>query len=372
MRRWLSWFSVAMVSLFAVLLALPGFVFQAQAAAGDGFIEQYDVGITINDDGSLKVTERINYTFTDASHGIYRIIPNRYPVTEPFTPASSETTIDESYDRVVAIEDIQVSSPSGAPTDLQVSQEGGVLSVRVGDPDRTVRGGQSYVLSYRVEGALNAFDAYDELYWDAIGTEWSVPIRQATVQVLAPQIQDARCFSGLYGGKGQCDALTVDPTSVKARQSDVGNGIGVSIAVSMPSGTVTVPPPTYAQRWSLQRAFTLSPATAAAAVGVLVLGAAGIWWLVRRGRDRRFVGQIPGLTPVGTNVGTEEMRPFGDSGEGPVEWAPPEDLRPGLLGTLIDEQANVLDVTATIVDLAVRGYLRIDEIPDKGLFSSRD
>jgi uncharacterized membrane protein len=55
-----------------------------------------------------------------------------------------------------------------------------------------------------------------------------------------------------------------------------------------------------------------------------------------------------------------------------VEWSPPDNLRPGLLGTLIDEQANVLDVTATIVDLAVRGYLRIDEIPDAGLFSSRD
>ena len=42
---------------------------------------------------------------------------------------------------------------------------------------------------------------------------------------------------------------------------------------------------------------------------------------------------------------------------GPVEFVPPDEVRPGQVGTLIDEQANLLDVTATIVDLAVRGYI---------------
>jgi hypothetical protein len=142
--------------------------------------------------------------------------------------------------------------------------------------------------------------------------------------------------------------------------------------VALPSGAVTVPPPVYEPRWSLQRAFSVTPATVGSAVAVLALVGGGVWLLLRRGRDRRYVGEIPGLAPVAGSAAAEEMRPFGDSGEGPVEWSPPDGLRPGLLGTLIDEQANVLDVTATIVDLAVRGYLRIDEIPDQGLFSSRD
>ena len=42
-------------------------------------------------------------------------------------------------------------------------------------------------------------------------------------------------------------------------------------------------------------------------------------------------------------------------------FSPPDGVRPGQIGTLVDEQADVVDVTATIVDLAVRGYLRIDE-----------
>jgi uncharacterized protein (TIGR04222 family) len=56
----------------------------------------------------------------------------------------------------------------------------------------------------------------------------------------------------------------------------------------------------------------------------------------------------------------------------PVEFEPPDKLRPGQVGTLWDEVANPLDVTATIVDLAVRGYLRIDEIDKQGWFGKAD
>ena len=54
--------------------------------------------------------------------------------------------------------------------------------------------------------------------------------------------------------------------------------------------------------------------------------------------------------------------------ETPVEFVPPDKLRPGQLGTLVDFTANPLDVTATIVDLALRGYLVIEEIPGEGGF----
>ena len=76
---------------------------------------------------------------------------------------------------------------------------------------------------------------------------------------------------------------------------------------------------------------------------------------------------------MGSPTGEDEAVPFGEGdAEAPVEFAPPEDIRPGQIGTLIDERANVIDVTATIVDLAGRGFLLIQEIPDRGLFSKAD
>jgi uncharacterized protein (TIGR04222 family) len=75
---------------------------------------------------------------------------------------------------------------------------------------------------------------------------------------------------------------------------------------------------------------------------------------------------------MGNAGGPEQAVPLFESGEAPVEFAPPEDLRPGQIGTLIDERANTLDVTATIVDLATRHYLVIEEIEKRGWFGKPD
>ena len=119
------------------------------------------------------------------------------------------------------------------------------------------------------------------------------------------------------------------------------------------------------------RSLTPTPLTGALAAAILVPGLARVFWLVgTRGRDRRYAGMTPGVTaPAGA---PEEAVPLVGAGAVAVQFRPPEGLRPGQIGTLLDEQANVLDVTATIVDLAVRGHLRIEELPRRGWFSSRD
>jgi hypothetical protein len=332
----------------------------AFAAAGDGYTESYDVTLVIDPDGTLQVTERIDFVFTDSSHGIERYVPDRYAV-------------DDTYDRVMTIENVSVSSPSGAPTDTLVEQQGDVLYIRVGDPDVLISGAQSYVVTYSVQGALNAFDDHDELYWDAIGDGWDSSINQATVRVEAPAITDGLCFAGSFGSTNVCEKSTVRGRVALFAQSSMPPYTALTVAISMPKGAVTVPPPVLEERWSLQRAFTADAPHLTIAGLLLLLGVGGVGFVAyRRGRDRRFMGQVPGLAPAPGEAAVEERLPWGESGEGPVEWQPPEGLRPGLMGTLIDEQANVLDVTATIVDLAVRGYLRIDELPREGWFAGRD
>ena len=52
-----------------------------------------------------------------------------------------------------------------------------------------------------------------------------------------------------------------------------------------------------------------------------------------------------------------------------VQYEPPGGYRPAELGTLIDEKVDLRDIVATVIDLGVRGYLRIEEESEEGWFS---
>ena len=347
------------VAAAALLLLLGG------AAAGQTVgevIRSYVVEIRIVDDGDLAVTETIDYDFgSELRHGIFRTIPTRFHH-------------DDVYDRVYPIRDVAVESAS-APTDAEVSEEGGSTVIRVGDPDVEISGRHTYTLSYRVEGALNAFDEHDELYWNAIGDEWQAPIERVRVVVRAPtDVQRVACFQGWEGGTDVCGSAAFDGLTARFSAGRTLQAYeGLTIVVAIPKGAVPEPTPILEERWAVGRAFSLDGAKIAAAIVVtgLLGGLLGrLWW--REGRDRRFIGSQ--IDQVMGNPGSEsEQVPLGEGdAEAPVEFAPPENVRPGQIGTLLDERANVIDVTATIVDLAGRGFVLIQEIPDTGLFSKAD
>jgi uncharacterized protein (TIGR04222 family) len=339
-----------------LLLAAP---LQAQSVGEQ--IHDYAVDIEILDDGDLRVTETIEYDFGgELRHGIFRTFPSRF-------------TYDDVHDRVYPIEDVTVESD--APNDIDISEEGSSTVIRIGDEDVEITGRHTYTIAYRVEGALNAFTDHDELYWNAIGQEWAASIDRAAVTVRAPgSVQRVACFQGSQGSTEPCAVAEFE--GPRARFSP-GRAVfpdeGMTVVVAIPKGAVPEPEPILEERWSAERAFSVNPGTLTASLALLVLlgGALFRAWS-REGRDRRFVGS-PIDQVMGTRTGEDEAVPLGEGdAEAPVEFAPPENVRPGQIGTLLDERANVIDVTATIIDLAGRGYLLIQEIPDRGLFSKAD
>jgi hypothetical protein len=346
-------------ALAALVVAGTGATATAQSSER---IRSYDVTIEIQPSGSLRITERIDYDFgANERHGIYRDVPERLQY-------------DETNDRVYPIDVLAVSASPGTPAQYSEEHEGGMLRIRVGDPERTITGRHRYAIVYRVDGALNGFPDHDELFWNAIGADWDVPIDRARVSVTAPgQIRRVACFAGLSGAKGGCAKSSIDGSSASFAQPGLEPYQALTVVVSLPKGVVAEPRPILVERWSLARAFSLTPVTAAASVFLLVL-AVGLFlrlaWTT--GRDRRFAaGAVDVL--MGAPEGTAEQAvPLFESGGAPVEFAPPESLRPGQVGTLMDEVANPLDVTATIVDLAVRKYLVIEEIPKHGWFGKPD
>ncbi|WP_230883448.1 DUF2207 domain-containing protein [Planomonospora sp. ID82291] len=213
----------------------------------------------------------------------------------------------------------------------------------------TLKGSGTATIEYDVKGTVTPLADIQELRWYAVGG-WSVPVEQATVKATGPaQMQNLSCFAGVLASAVACTAASFDHTGTSAEFEQQGLGAGevLTVIIGYPAGATTGAP-VLERRFELSNAFTLNAVTGGALAGLLLLLLGGLGLLYwTRGRDARVVGhESSSLTPI-------------ENGH----FAPPDGVRPGQIGTLMDEQADVIDVTATIVDLAVRGYIRIDERP---------
>ncbi|NUW45814.1 DUF2207 domain-containing protein [Nonomuraea rhodomycinica] len=206
-------------------------------------------------------------------------------------------------------------------------------------------------VEYDVKGTVTPAGNVQEMRWFAVNG-WSVPVARATVKVAGPGlVQSLSCFAGELTSAVGCTSAAMDHTGTSAEfeQENLAPGQALTVVVAYPKGA-SAGAPILDRRFSLTAAFALNTVTggALAALLVLLLGGVGLlYWT--RGRDARVVAH-----EKDHDTGT------------PVQnghFSPPDGVRPGQIGTLVDEQADVVDVTATIVDLAVRGFLRIDEQP---------
>ena len=358
----------AVAGVFAVLLAVvPGRALLAQEE-GDWVIRSMTTEIAIGADGLMTVDAEIVADFGSLEkHGIFY----KFLIRQPCGDFQGEQPIYDcpgGSDREYPTRVESVQDADGRPVPFESKREGGELVLRIGDPGRTVQGVQTYRVRYTVEGALNAFETHDELYWNITG-QWDVPIQQYEGRLTLPDGADidALCFEG-YRSQAQCEAEASGNTAVFRSTRVLYPDEEVTIAAGWQKGIIEVGPPLLADRVSIDDFFTLDVwefAGAGVAGGLGLLAVVWAWW--RYGRARRYT-TIHYLT----GDPTEETKPVFGRTDIVVEFLPPEQLRPAQMGVLLDEKADTLDVTATIVDLAVRGYLRIKEVPKQGWFGKPD
>jgi uncharacterized membrane protein YgcG len=355
-----------------IVICLPARAASAQAAGER--IHSYDVDVLVRTDGTIEVTETIDYDFGSSSrHGILRefVTSQGYEPEDDLDPRATSVRRDVEWWRRYPLDIVSVESDAPdrfAREKVKTTFNADLRSelVRIGDKDITITGRHSYTIRYAQKGALNAMIGDDELFWNIVGGGWDVPIDEVRVAVTAEAGAIARvaCFSGPVGSTTTCPASITDGAA-RYTASGLGPFQGVTIAATVPDndGPDVEPVKYLREKWSLERAFDVTPATVAGAAAVALVSLGGVGTLLYRGgRDRRAIGTVTDIAySEGAEENTERVGLFEDVPT-PVEFVPPDDIRPAQLGVLIDETADNLDVSATLVDLAVRGYLRIEEI----------
>jgi uncharacterized membrane protein len=322
--------------LLAVVAALV--LFAAPVAADDGWVvERFASDIEIQRDGRLLVTEAIDADFQLLSdrHGIFRDIPLRYR----WDP---DPTLVRRYE--ISVQSVRDANGRGLKYDT--SESGANVRVKIGEADRLVAGKQTYRITYTVRGALNAFADHDELFWNVNGGDWAVPMRavSATVHAAVDAFTSATCFEGPRGSTRACQSSVSPQRATFSATAALPTGQQLTIVAALRKGAIAVPAPILERRErEMREFFDVTPWTVGAALAVMIGGLALVVsrWLAA-GRDERE---------------RETIVP---------EYEPPDDMRPAQVGLLVDEHADTKDVTATIVDLAVRGHLVITELPTSG------
>ena len=337
----------AVAGVVAVVLVSSGGarVVAVDSSDGGGVVTAYTATVRVNEDGTLAVAETVTYDFSsDPTSSVTRHITTR-------------VHYDADHDRRYDVRDVSVDAVQ-ADVDAQVRTTDDEAEITIDfaqEQSSTVTVAYDYVVDGAVASTVDGL----EVRWPVV-QGFDVPVNDATVHWNAPDVLWVACLAGSPGSGRPCTTTQTEEsaspvmtqTRLEPGQQMVGVlGLDAAADVSATADLV--------QRWSLERAFTATGAPLALALAVLVLGllaALGLWWA--RGRDAGSDGEGAAASP------------FVDQG-GRLVFAPPQAVRPGQLGTLVDEHADVVDVSSTLIDLAVRNYLFIEELPH-GEFGRHD
>lgn len=311
-----------MVKLLVSFLTFTVMMFPAFAANRSLYWDSIQADIYINDDSSLSVVEKLDYVFTGEWNGGYRSINLK--------------GLDEISNVEVWEEKLQYLEGSLDKYHFTAVKKDGRLEIkwRSRSPGRLDEPlyqdtRKTFILRYRVEGAINYLDGNDELYWKAIFEERDGVVKQGRAIVHFPiKVDPARLKVALFTGAVGAAWRAQDEQTLVFSGSNLAPGELFEVQVKFPTGVVV-------RKVSVNKFLNqrISPFIVflIPSLAFLIM----LYLYMRFGQDYKDIKRA-------------------------LEHKP-SDLPPALAGTLIDERADLKEIMATLVDLARRGYIEISE-----------
>jgi uncharacterized membrane protein YgcG len=311
----------------------------------DFTITQFDADYYLDKDSegrsTLKTIERITADFPaiDQNHGIERALPQSYD--------GHSTSLNVT----------SVKDESGADLQFSQSESNDNLVLRIGDANTYVHGNHTYVIAYTQRDVTKFFADTndDELYWDVNGTQWSQVMKTVSARVhVASSVMisfsdKSACYRGAQGSATKCDISSVksgEETTFSVLATNLGAGENVTFAIGFAPHSFAEYQMTAGERmWALIMTVwvVLLVIGSVAAIAVLV------WMIVK------YYKAMHGIKGRGTII---------------PEYVPPKDASVLVSAKIINNSTS--DVTAQLLDFAVRHYLKIYQTKEKSLFSAAE
>ncbi len=309
-----------LISHLFLLLALAA---TSSAQTHNWRVSDFKDTIAIAADGTALISEKITVVFAGTWHGIHRTIPVEYPGADGtnYTLFLNVLSVTDENGNKLKYD----SSKSGAYRDLKIYIPDAIDATKVVNLDYSVRNGVRF------------FDNYDEFYWNVTGNDWPVPIDHASAFVTLPDNAAsglrAQAFTGAYGSKESEASAEVQGANVLSETTKpLSMRGGLTIDIYIPQGVLKAPSALTKLGWFLGS----NPIVFLPLFTLAVMF--GLWNSVGRDPD-------PGVSVA-------------------PQYEPPKGMCPAEAGTLLDDTIHPRDITSTIVDLAVRGYIKIEEKVD--------
>lgn len=329
--------------LLLLTLILPSSAFaRSPSEITDWYIKDFTSEIIVNKDSSLDITEKILADCGNLpdKHGIFRVLPTVYYKTDMPTKAP--------------IELIGIYDENGNPRKFTTTKdEYNMITWKIGDPNITVTGENFYEIKYRVKNTIR-FDneSFDEFYWNLNGNFWDIETDHFLAKIILPpeisqaNVKEVNLYSGNFGDKDSglasyswTDSNTIKVESKRTLRVDEG----ITLSLTFPKNIISPYVPTFWEKYGeiiMALSFLLLPLLVLVICFVL-------WW--KYGRD---VGPGRAVAP---------------------EFDIPDGMNPMEMNVFLNNGSlKSSAISAAIVNLAVKGFIKIEAIPKKGIFSSAD
>ena len=293
---------------------IPSSVFAQRSEA----VENFQAIVLVSSDRTVEITEKIDYLFSEPRHGIYREIPTVY---------------ERNSGRYLLRLDVKEVLMDGQSVPYKIESRTPNLRIKIGDPDQRISGQRIFTIVYSTDRAINFFDESSEFYWNVTGDGWDVPIRKANLSLVGPANYDANaaritCYTGSTGSSNTENCRMVSQANTVQMESGyLEPGQGMTIAVEFPKDMIAVPTTKEKIKWFLQDNGILG-------LPILAFIIMFILWY-RKGKEPKGRGTVI------------------------PQYKPPRGLSPMEMQMLEKQGSTNTSITATIIDLARRGYLKI-------------